>query len=152
MNKAHAREELESLYDVDFFEWTQRAAEDLRQGTLSPADLEHLAEEVADMGKRDRREVESRATVLIMHLLKWIFQPERRNGSSWIRTIDEQRRRLRRVLRDSPSLQRVIPEELPELYRDAALTAAREMQKDVKLPRNCPFTPEQIIEDWWPEN
>ena len=82
MNKPQIREEPESLYDVDFFEWTQTVAEDLRRGRVSPTDLEYIAEEIADMGKRDRREVRSRARVLIMQLLKWAYQPGRREGST----------------------------------------------------------------------
>lgn len=72
MNKPQVREESQSLYDVDFFEWTQTVAENLRHGRVSPTDLEYIAEEIADMGKRDRREMRSRAIVLIAHLLKWL--------------------------------------------------------------------------------
>jgi len=151
MNKPQIREEPESLYDVDFFEWTQTVAEDLRRGRVSPTDLEYIAEEIADMGKRDRREVRSRARVLIMQLLKWAYQPGRREGSTWLSTIREQRRELRLNLDDSPSLRRVVPEELPRLYRDAARDALEEMEKQVNLPRECPFTPEQILDDWLPE-
>jgi hypothetical protein len=72
-----------ALYDWDFYAWTQSAAEDLRQGQLSEEDAQHVAEEVADMGKRDRRELRSRMTVLIMHLMKWAAQPKLRNKSTW---------------------------------------------------------------------
>jgi hypothetical protein len=151
MNQPQLRDEPGSLYDVDFFEWTQAVAEDLRRGRVSPTDLAYIAEEIADMGKRDRREVQSRAVVLIMHLLKWAFQPERRAGSTWVRTIHEQRRKLRLNLNDSPSLRRVVRDELPVLYRDAVEAAMDEMGAGVKLPPDCPFTPEQILGDWLPE-
>lgn len=69
-----AREDTAALYDRDFFEWTVRNAELLRRGCVEEADLEHLAEEIEDLGKRDTREVMSRLTVLLMHLLKWSIQ------------------------------------------------------------------------------
>ncbi|MBI3698676.1 MAG: DUF29 family protein, partial [Acidobacteria bacterium] len=63
------------LYDLDFFEWTARNAELLREGRFTEADMEHIAEELEDMGKRDRRELESRLELLLEHLLKWQMQP-----------------------------------------------------------------------------
>lgn len=151
MNQPQLRDEPDSLYDVDFFEWTQTAAENLRRGCVSPADLEYIAEEIADMGKRDRREVRSRAVVLLAHLLKWAFQPQRRDGSTWLSTMHEQRRELGYNLDDSPSLRKVVRDELPRLYQKASRAALDEMGADVKLPPECPFTPEQILEDWLPE-
>src|SRR5580765_4165205 len=84
----------DSLYDRDFFEWTQSVSEQLRRGTISRADVENVAEEIADMGKSQRSEVHSRMIVLIAHLIKWAIQPERREGSTWRSTITEQRIRL----------------------------------------------------------
>jgi Domain of unknown function DUF29 len=81
------------LYELDFFEWTQRNAELLRQGCLESADIPHIAEELADMGERDRREVKSYLKHLMMHLLKWQFQPDRRDGS-WAVSIDDSRNDL----------------------------------------------------------
>jgi hypothetical protein len=106
-------------YDADFFQWTQSTAEMIRQGRLAEVDLEHVAEEIEDMGKRDRREVRSRFGVLIMHLLKWQLQPELHGGSTWRSTIVEQRKQLRLVVEDSPSLGRILREELPALFRSA---------------------------------
>src|SRR3982751_902800 len=74
------------LYDRDFAEWTRHNAELLRAGRASEADLEHIAEEIEDMGKRERRSLHNRCVRLIEHLLKWEHQPEQR-GSSWTRTI-----------------------------------------------------------------
>jgi hypothetical protein len=91
------------LYDRDFYEWTVRNAELLRSGRATEADLEHIAEEIEDMGKREQRELYSRLKVLIAHLLKWQVQPDRR-GSSWESTILVQRRDLKRLLAQNPSL------------------------------------------------
>jgi hypothetical protein len=79
-------------YEADFYQWTQSTAEMIRQGRMSEVDWQHVAEEIADIGQRDHREVRSRLIVLIMHLLKWQFQPELRDRSTWRLTIVEQRR------------------------------------------------------------
>src|SRR5215472_16561668 len=99
------------LYDRDFFEWTQCNAALLRAGRFDHADIEHIAEELEGMGKRDQRELESRLQVLLMHLLKWKYQPAKRS-SSWEGTIDTQRDEIGRLLRQAPSLKRLPPEVL----------------------------------------
>jgi len=86
-----------------------------------------------------------------MHLLKWAYQPERRESSTWLSIINERRNELRPNMDDSPSLKRVIPQELPRLYRDASRRALDEMRSQVDLPRDCPFTPDRILGDWSPE-
>ena len=105
------------LYDRDFFEWTVRNAELLRSGRADEADLAHIAEEIEDMGKRERRELLSRLAVLICHLLKWQIQPERRSNS-WKATLRYQRRDIRKLLTDMPSLRRFLAENLAEAYQD----------------------------------
>lgn len=80
----------------------------LREGRLAEIDCEYVAEELEDMGAAKERELESRLGVLMAHLLKWIFQPERR-GNSWIATIKEQRQRVVRLLRKNPSLKSCPP-------------------------------------------
>ena len=90
------------LYDRDFYEWTVRNAELLRSGRATEADLEHIAEEIEDMGKREQRELYSRLKVLIAHLLKWQVQPDRR-GSSWESAILVQRRASKGSLRRIPA-------------------------------------------------
>jgi hypothetical protein len=123
-----AREDTAALYDRDFFEWTVRNAELLRSGCVEEADLEHLAEEIEDLGKRDTREVMSRVTVLLMHLLKWSIQPKHRytesGSSSWLATIKEQRQQLLAIFAQSPSL-RYANEGLPKAHRDASQTGFR---------------------------
>ena len=160
MNKPATEDAVESsLYDTDFFEWTQNVGEAMRQGRLSEADLEHVAEEIADMGKRDRRELRSRTIVLLMHLMKWAAQPERREGSTWKATINEQRDQIDGILRDSPSLRRFVIQEMPTILTRAALQASEE----TRLPENL-FTPphtsqgtdrqiDQLLSfDWYPES
>jgi hypothetical protein len=86
MKASVLRQTAKDLYEQDFFEWTVQNAQLLRAGRLEEADLEHIAEEIEDMGRSERRELESRLSVLLSHLLKWRFQPSRR-GRSWQATI-----------------------------------------------------------------
>lgn len=140
-------------YDTDFYEWCLETAALIRDQRFDEVDLEHVAEEIEDMGKRDKREVESRLAVLIMHLLMWQAQPERRTKASWEATIREQRHRLMRVVRDSPSLVRILQGDLPLVYPDAVRKAVLETRLDrATFPKECPFTAEQILrDDFFPE-
>jgi hypothetical protein len=127
MKKPAARQEVEaSLYDSDFYEWTQTVAENLRQFPLAKAELEHVADEIADMGKRDRREIRSGMIVLLMHLMKWAAQPELRDKSTWRSTINEQRYQVEAMLEDSPSLRGDLIREISHIYSKAAARAADE--------------------------
>jgi hypothetical protein len=141
-----------SLYDQDFYAWANEQAALLRAGKLSAADIEHIAEEIESMGKTEKRELVSRLAILLAHLLKWQFQPERR-GKSWRLTIDEQRGQLRRHLRDNPSLQSRLTEAMCDGYSDATLAAARETDFDpADFPAACPWSFDQIMaEDFWPD-
>src|SRR5487761_1403224 len=94
-------------YDRDFYAWTNEQARLLRTGELSAIDAANLAEEIESMGRSDRRELQSRLAVLIMHLLKWRFQPSARSAG-WLGTIREQRLQIELILEDSPSLRPVV--------------------------------------------
>src|ERR1700685_1873301 len=80
----------DSDYDRDFYAWANKQAALLRAGKLSEADFEHIAAEIESMGKTEKRELVSRLTVLLLHLLKWRFQPELRSPS-WRLSVEEQR-------------------------------------------------------------
>ena len=141
-----------ALYDRDFFEWTARTAELLRRGCLDEADTEHIAEEIEDLGKRDRHEIKNRLVLLVMHLLKWQFQPERRfspsGGSSWLSTIREQRRQLADLFEQSPSLKRYAEQVISAVHRAAAREASAETGIPIaRFPVQCPFSFEQVLED-----
>jgi len=100
------------LYEKDFYEWTVRNASLLRSGRAIEADLAHIAEEIEDMGKRERRELLHRLSILTAHLLKWKVQTERRSRS-WELTIRVQRKDLAKLLTENPSLQPYLNESLP---------------------------------------
>ncbi len=138
-------------YDQDFYLWTQQQAALLRQGSLTAVDVENLAEEIESMGKSDQRSLGSFLENILMHLLKWQFQPERR-CNSWIESIGNGRNEAERLLEYSPSLAPHIPALLTAEYRRARKEAARETRLPLAtFPEQCPFTVDQIIGDYWPE-
>jgi hypothetical protein len=142
------------LYEEDFYAWTQTTAALIRAGTWHGLDREAVAEEIESLGKSDWRELASRIAVLLRHLLKWRYQPERRQrGRSWRSTIWEQRSRLRRLLRQSPSLAPLVPLTLQEEYAEARQRASEETGLPLAtFPPACPWTAEQVLDvDFWPE-
>ena len=143
-----------SDYDTDFYAWTQNQAAALAAGHVSELDLANLAEEIESLGKRDRRALESHLDVLVMHLLKWFYQPEgRQTGHSWRSTIRTQRRDIRRILRDSPSLRRQMQDMIDSDYQDVRLDASNETGLPLEtFPESYPWTAEQVFDEtFWPE-
>ena len=134
------------LYEQDFYAWTVRNAELLRSGRAGEADLAHIAEEIEDMGKRERRELLHRMSILIAHLLKWQIQPERRSRS-WELTIRVQRKDLRKLVAENPSLQPFLGESLPEAYEHAVIEAMTDTGRpESDFPSSCPFTLEVALD------
>ena len=134
----------QDLHDRDFYGWTQAMARALRNGTVAAADMQHIADEVEDMGNSERRALASRLQVLLMHLLKWHYQPQHRSRS-WRLTVELQRVEIERLLRDNPSLRREVPPLLPDVYPAARLAALAETGlADEALPEACPFTIEAL--------
>src|SRR5438128_32988 len=108
-----------NLYDTDFAEWTARTADLLRTGRMEEVDLEHLAEEVEDLGKRDRWAVHSQMLRLLLHQIKRRIQPDRETAT-WRRSIVNSQERIAQRLKDSPSLGGYLRQELTDLYIRAA--------------------------------
>ena len=123
----------------------------VREGRLAEIDCEYVAEELEDMGAAKERELESRLGVLMAHLLKWIFQPERR-GNSWIATIKEQRQRIVRLLRKNLGLKSCLDEAFVNGYSDARLIAVRETNLPERtFPETAPFVLGQVLDNaYWP--
>ncbi len=147
------------LYDSDFYEWTQRQAAVLRRMAAERAnselDLEHLAEEIESVGGSDKREVKSRLTTMLEHLLKMAYSPAYEPLNGWRGTVRTQRRDLLALLEQSPSLRRVVHEEYDRCYADAA-EDARFSHADLSLapiPTTNPFDlDEQVLNpEWFPE-
>jgi hypothetical protein len=141
-----------TLYDTDFYAWANEQAALLRAGKLDAADIENIAEEIESMGKAEKRELVSRLTVLLMHLLKWQHQPER-HGASWQATIKIQRRDLKRLLNDNPSLKSKLNEAFGDAYEDAVTSASGETGlPEAAFPPACPWSFERAMDpDFWPE-
>jgi hypothetical protein len=143
-------ESLPALYEQDETAWLDIMADLAREGRTEDLDLPHLAEFLADMANRDRREVKSRLVVLIAHLLKWTGQPKKRSRS-WRSTIIEQRQELndeagRGVLRNHAE------KVLPQAYASAVERAAAEtgLPRD-RWPAECPYTLDQLLTIELPE-
>ena len=140
-----------SGYDKDVVLWAQEQARLLRSGQFSQLDIEHLADEIEDVGKSEHRELGSRMTVLLAHLMKWQYQPGRRT-TSWQRIIKVQRDGLARRLEKTPSLKASIHEAewLAEAWSDALAIAIEETGLDA-FPDDCPWTADRILDaTFWP--
>jgi hypothetical protein len=140
-----------TLYETDFYAWTQRQAELLRTEEFEQVDWDNLIEEIESLGKSQRQEVRNRLTVLIMHLLKLHFQ-RRTQTRSWRVTVATQRVDLELLLADNPSLRASLAAFVAEAYPFAVKKAVAEtgLSKDV-FPPACPWTAEQIMDEaFWP--
>jgi hypothetical protein len=139
-------------YDTDFYAWALDQAARIRALNVPGLDTENVAEEIESLGRSDKRELFNRLRVLLVHLLKWQFQPERR-GASWIATINEQRSKLSVVLDESPSLRRTLPGVIGGSYQLASKHAASETGLlQASFPSSCPWTEDEILdEDWLPD-
>lgn len=138
-------------YESDIVAWASEQARLLRAGRFDLLDLAHLAEEIEDVGKSEQRELANRMAVLLAHLLKWQFQPERR-GTSWQVTIREQRRAITRRLQKTPSLQNCLNDSA--WWEDAWLDARSEASRETTLgfdtfPPACPWTNQEILDAGW---
>jgi hypothetical protein len=127
-------------YSQDFYNWALHNAALLREGKFTQVDIVHVAEEIESMGKSEKRELVSRLAVLLTHLLKWQFQPER-HGNSWKYTIQEQRFEITDLLKESPSLKHELAQQLDHAYEKALLLAVKETGLSLSaFPKKCPFS------------
>ena len=139
------------LYDEDFYAWSNEQAALLRAGRLAQADIAHIAEEIESMGRTEKRELVRRLTVLLLHLIKWRFQPRRRTAG-WEASVRVQRNRLADHLDDNPSLRPLLPAALAAAYRDAALEAVADTGlPGATFPATCPWRVEDVMDaGFWP--
>lgn len=136
-----------SLYERDFYAWTVETAEALKNKAFNQIDIDHLREEVESMGAREKSELKNRLAVLIAHLLKWQYQPDRQ-GKSWRLTIKEQREELSDLLEDNPSLKSKINDTLPKTYTRALNKAIKETDlEELIFPEALPYTLDQLLDD-----
>jgi len=142
-----------SLYDRDFYAWTAEQAALLREGRLSQADIANIAEEIESMGRSEKRELVSRLTVLLLHLLKWQFQPGLR-AASWRASIQVQRISLETHLGDNPSLNAAVPDVMAQAYRISRIEAGKETGLAVEgFPAVVPWGFELVMDEgFWPDD
>lgn len=141
-----------NLYDTDIVAWASEQAELLRSRQWSALDIKNIAEEIEDVGKRERHGLESRVAVLIGHLLKWKFQPQMRSRS-WVDTIEVQRLRVEIRLQKTPSLKHLLGDEswLQEIWYDGLAIAQKETGLP-DLPRQPIWTVDQLRNpDFFPD-
>lgn len=132
------------LYETDFYAWTEKQAELLRQRNLNNLDFDNLIEEIESLGKQQQQELISRLTILIGHLLKWEYQPTNRSRS-WIRTIREQRRQVTKIIKKNPSLKPILDEAMKEAYSDGIDLAIDETGLGFRnFPSEIPYNWEEI--------
>ena len=135
-----------NLYEKDYYLWLTNTANLLRAENLAELDLLHLIEEIEDMGKRERRSLYSNLKILLMHLLKYRYQPEKRSHS-WRYTIEEHRQRIAEAFSDSPSLKGYLLEVCDKCYQDAKKLAAKETGLALEaFPQESPFTTEESLD------
>ncbi|MBK1707034.1 hypothetical protein CKO40_21480 [Halochromatium glycolicum] len=145
---------LTQLYDQDYTAWAETNAALLKAGRFEAIDIEHLLEELSDMGKSEQRSLESRLRVLLAHLLKWQFQYAQLSerwrefdGRSWRNTIVHQRAELKLLLRKHPSMKRLWTAAVQEAYGDARELAAAESGLPIEtFPSSCPYSDEAILD------
>ncbi|CAC5341190.1 MULTISPECIES: DUF29 domain-containing protein [Planktothrix] len=142
-----------SLYDQDFYLWLEKTVNLLRTENFLELDRDHLIEELETMGRSEKRVIESNLRVLLMHLLKYQYQPERRSNS-WLSTIIEHRIRINKDLKASPSLKGYFEQIFDETYQDARILASVETGLPLGVfSLTCPLTSEQVLDrDFLPES
>ncbi|MGA8896403.1 MAG: DUF29 domain-containing protein [Planktothrix agardhii] len=134
-----------TLYDQDYYLWIEKTVEQLSNNQFQEIDLQNLIAELESMGRSEKRSVQSNLTVLLTHLLKYKYQPNKRS-QSWRSTIVEHRRRLLILFKDSPSLKGYGQEIFAECYQDARQDGATETQLKVSVfPDECPFNLEVVL-------
>lgn len=141
-----------TLYDRDYYLWIETTLELLRQGKLSEVDLPNLIEEIEDMGISQKDAVYSNLKVVLMHLLKYKYQSQKRSNS-WRYSIAEHRQRLKKAFRNSPSLKKYYLEIFDECYADARVLASYETGLLLQtFPLTCPFTTDEALNpDYLPD-
>ncbi|MBW4615723.1 MAG: DUF29 domain-containing protein [Desmonostoc vinosum HA7617-LM4] len=143
---------MSATHTADFNLWIQKTAQLLREHRWQEIDWENLIEEVEGLGKSERRAIVSQLTRLLLHLLKWQYQPQRRSDS-WLDSITDARTQIELAIQDSPSLKSYPTEQVKESYQRARRQAAKQTGILISVfPEECPYLLELVLnEDWLPQ-
>lgn len=137
----------ENLYNQDYYQWLIYTAKLLQEKEFTKLDLENLIEEIESLGKSEKRAIRSNSIVVILHVLKCRYQPEKRSFS-WKSNLREHRRRIQELLIDSPSLKNYLPETLTTCYIAAKKQASDETGLSViAFPEECPFSLAELLDE-----
>ncbi|MEA5509359.1 DUF29 domain-containing protein [Crocosphaera sp. UHCC 0190] len=141
------------LYDKDYYLWVQETIKLLQHKKFNAIDLDNLIEEMEDMGRSEKKAVTSNLRILLMHLLKYQYQPEKRTNS-WLFTIREHRKRLKEAFKTSPSLKNYYGEVFSECYQDARELATDETGLSIEIfPKTSPFSINNTLDtNYLPDN
>jgi uncharacterized protein DUF29 len=139
-------------YETDFYTWTQAQAEALRAKNVAALDLANLAEEIESLGNEQAHAVESHLVIVLTHLLKWGYQPQRRSRG-WRTSVRVGRQQIARRLRRNPGLRPDLPALLTDAYVDARTRAMDDTSLPLAtFPETCPWTVDQVLnEEFLPE-
>jgi integrase len=138
-----------SDYGTDFYAWTQAQATALRDKDVAALDVDHLAEEIEALGRSDQHAIGRQLQRLLMHLLKWHYQPFHRTPS-WDTSIDEAREFISDLIEVSPSLHVVPAQRFERAYRRARRQASKETGLTLHtFPDACPWTLADVLTDDW---
>ena len=136
-------------YSSDFSRWTEETGRLLREGRWQHVDVEHLIAEVEDLGKSERRGIASQLTRLLLHLLKWQYQPQRRSDS-WLDSIADARLQIELAMQDSPSLRDYPSDQLARFYALGRSGAAKQTGMPLStFPEQCPYALDDVLSDDW---
>ena len=143
---------MSKLYSTDFSTWISQTAQLLRERRWHDIDVANLIDEVEDLGKSERRAIGSQLTRLLLHLLKWQYQPQRRSDS-WLDSITDARTQIDLAIKDSPSLKGYPAEQLEDSYRRARRQAAIQTKLEISVfPQTCQYSLDLVVaDDWLPE-
>jgi hypothetical protein len=140
---------MDKTYLVDFNSWIEQTVQLLRENRWQEIDVANLIEEVEDLGKSERRGIASQLVRLLLHLLKWEYQPQRRSDS-WLDSITDARTQIELAIEDSPGLRNYPAENLEESYQRAYRQAAKQTNLEIAVfPHNCPYSLTQILTESW---
>jgi hypothetical protein len=145
-----------TTYDTDFYAWTQAQAAALRAKKWLALDVDNLAEEIESLGRSDRRAITHQLERLLLHLLKWVYQPDQRarRGRGWRGSVRQARTAIADLLEDSLSLRDYPAQRVALAYRRARQQSAIQTGLPLAtLPETCPWSSAQLLdEDFWPED
>src|SRR5215510_8711937 len=131
-------------YELDFYGWLVEQARHVRDGRWDAIDRDNLAEEIESSGREQFNKLESALRVLVLHMLKWDHQPEKRSRS-WALTVRTQRLEVEDVISDNPSLKPRIAEAIARACRKARVEAAKETGLDEHVfPASCPYDWDEV--------